>query len=366
MGTRSAAFGAFVAMGAQLAASAQGLPSYYPTSYARMIEASHSEPSVFVYSNVADTNWKPTLAAFHERYPWIKVATADSGPAISFERYYAESAANRRTADVIVSGAPDAWMRFLDRGQVADYVSPEGDHLPQWSMPSKGLYTFSADPMIIIYNKRLLSPREYPVGIRQMIAVATADPKRFRRKYTTYDASSHPFAYAIHWTMVNKGHVGGWDYLSQLAPFTRPEEAGVSMLDKVTAGEYFAAFYTSSTTVWPYMSARGQVIAWVFPNDGVPIMVRGMSVTKAATSPNSARLLVDFILSREGEVAEAHGGMTPYRSDVSATDAGAPTLDSIAQVVGGTNNLVMIGYDRKMKDDYDAFIAHWHTLFERK
>jgi iron(III) transport system substrate-binding protein len=356
----------FAVLAAPLTSLAQTLPSYYPASYAKMIEASRTEPSVFIYSNVAETNWKPILAAFHEKYPWIKVATADSGPAISFERYYAESAANRRTADVIVAGAPDSWMRFIDRDQIADYVSPEAGHLPQWSMPKKGLYTFSADPMIIIYNKRLLSPNQYPVGIRQMIALATANPANFRQKYTTYDASSHPFAYAIHWAMVNEGHVGGWDYLTALAPFTRPEEAGVAMLDKVTAGEYLAAFYTSATTVWPYMSARGQVIDWVFPNDGVPIMVRGMSVTKAAQSPNSARLLVDFVLSREGEIAEAHGGMTPYRSDVTESEAGAPTFDSITQKVGGPQNVVMIGYERKMIDDYNEFIKRWNTLFVRK
>jgi iron(III) transport system substrate-binding protein len=357
---------ALLALAVPLTARAQTLPSYYPPSYTKLIEASRTEPSLFVYSNVAETNWKPILAAFHEKYPWIKVATADSGPAISFERYYAESAAGRRTADVIVSGAPDAWMRFIDRNQVADYVSPEVAHLPQWSMPSKGLYTFSADPMIIIYNRRLLSPSQYPVGIRQMIALASANPAKFRKKYTTYDASSHPFAYAIHWAMVNEGHVGGWDYLTALAPFTRPEEAGVSMLDKVTAGEYLAAFYTSSTTVWPYMSARGQVIGWTFPNDGVPIMVRGMSVTKAAQSPNSARLLVDFVLSREGEIAEAHGGMTPYRSDVSESEAAAPTFGSITQKVGGSQNVVMIGYERKMIDDYNEFIKRWNSLFERK
>lgn len=50
--------------------------------------------------------------------------------------------------------------------------------------------------------------------------------------------------------------------------------------------------------------------------DGQPILMRSIAITKQAKSSNSARLMVDFLLSQEGQIALALGGLTPFRSDV--------------------------------------------------
>ncbi len=319
---------------------------------------------MIVYSNVADYNWRAILPGFKAKYPWIQIVSGDMGPAIAFERYYAEAAAHRPTADLMIVGAPDAWIRFAQKGAAYPYVSPESGSLPNWSKPFSGIYTFSADPMIIIYNKALLRPNEYPASVGQMLALGSANPGRFSKKFTTYDASSHPFAYAIQWAAVHFGKPGGWDFMQKLSPYVRTEEAGASMLDKVTSGEYFAAYYTSSITVWPNLTptGRGRIVGWAYPKDGTPVIMRGMAITRATQSPNSAKLLLDYLLSHEGAVAEGKGGLTPYRHDVRRSEVPNDTLDAVVSKVGA-KNIVPIGYDKAMIDEYKPFIARWNILF---
>ncbi|MBX9898942.1 MAG: ABC transporter substrate-binding protein [Qipengyuania sp.] len=343
-------------------------PDYYPADYAKLVGDAKKEPGLLIYSNVAEYNWREILEGFKKKHPWVKVATLDMGPSEVFERYYAEISTDKKTADLIVSSAPDAWQRFIAKGAQDEYVSPESDKVPEWSRPFPGLYTLATDPMIIVYNKLLLKPAEYPQRMRQLAAMATADPGRFRNKLTTYDASSHSFAYAIHWSVVDHGNPPGWALMEKIGPLTRPESGGSTMLDKVMGGEYLAAYYTSGITVFPRMNDRGRerIIGWALPKDGTPMMLRGMAVTKAARSPHTARLMLDYMLSHEGQVAAGRGGMTPYRPDVAAKEVPYLTYDAIAKRLGGEQNLIMIGYDPDMVTEYRPFITRWNALFKTK
>lgn len=347
-------------------AVATPLPDYYPADYSKTVEASRSEDGLLIYSNVAEYNWRDILEGFKARYPWIKVSTLDMGPSEVFERYYSETAAKRHSADLIVSGAPDAWQRFVSRDGVERYESPEGGHVPKWTVPMPGVYTFSTDPMILVYNKVLLKPQEHPTTLGSLVELGQRDPTRFKGKLTTYDASSHPFAYAIHWTVVTDQKPGGWDLYTKLAPMTRPESGGATMLDKVTAGEYLAAYYTSAITVFPHMDepGRDKIVGWVLPTDGTPVMMRGVAVTKAAKSPASSRLMLDYLISHDGQIAAAHGGMTPYRDDITPDEVPYLTLAEVTRRVGGEQNVVMISYRKEMLSGYRTFIDRWNSLFK--
>lgn len=346
--------------GAAAAASSQVTAD----NHAELVESSKQEGRLLVYSNVAEYNWRPILQGFAARYPWIRVDTLDMGPAEVFERYYAEVSAGRRTADLIVSGAPGPWLRFRDRGGIEPYSSLEDEHLPEWSRPLPGLYTISADPMIIIYNKMLLAEKDWPDSLAALQTMATEDAARFRNKLSTYNAASHVFGYAIHWTVAKRLGPTAWPVFETLGSVTRPEDGGAIMVEKVTTGEYLAAFFVSGITVFPRMTQAGRdkVIGWSFINDGTPVFVRGMAVTRAASNQSSAKLLLDFILSRDGQIAVGEGGMTPYRSDVKPEDVPYVALSTIEAEIG-EQNIVLIGYDPEMVQDMDGFNARWKAAY---
>lgn len=332
------------------------------------LAAAKSEKRLLIYSNVADYNWKPILDAFARRYTWIKVETLDMGPSEAFERYYAESAAGKASADLIVTGAPDAWQRFVTRAQVEPYRSCQVAALPAWSMPFEGVYTFSTDPMILVYNKVLLGPKVQPDSLADLVALTAADPQRFKSKLATYNAASHSFAYVIHWAVVHQQGEAGWNTLQRLAPFTRPEAGGSAMVEKVTTGEYAAAFYVSGVSAFPKLmnNKLEKLVGWSLIGDGTPVVMRGMSITKQAANKNAARLLLDFILSHEGQVAAAQGGMTPYRDDVQDSEAPFFTYRKLKTQLGAPQNTILTTYDPGLIDEREAFLERWDKLFPLK
>ncbi len=330
------------------------------TQLADDIERSKKESQLEIYSNVGTLNWEIIVKAFNQKYPWIRVEALDIGPAEAFERYYAESASGHHSADVIVSASPMSWLRCIDKGELMPVQAAEAAQLPAWSKPFRGLYTFSTDPLIR-YNKMMLPANEQPQSLAQLAQLVSTDPGRFSDRITTYDATSHPFALAAHWTYT---HLRGWNLLDVLGPATRPESASGSMVEKITTGEYSAGYFVSgtSTFVRTLQTARDKLIGWSLMKDGTLVFVRGIGITKHAVSTASARLFLEYALSHEGQVTIGQAGLTPYRPDVKTSEVPYLTYASIAAQIGD-NNVMPILYDRAMVQDQSAFLARWKKVY---
>jgi iron(III) transport system substrate-binding protein len=342
------------------AVAAEPRPSYYPGDYDRMVRASKAERELTIYSNMDTYNWKPIVDGFQKHYPWVdNIATTNLGSSQVFERYNAEEAANQQKASLLVSGSPQNWLDFVSGRKLLDYASPELPHLPSFARPRPGLYTFSTDCIVMVYNKVLLGEHERPDSLAGLITLVRSQPKRFKNKITTYSAGMS-FGLAIHDTYVRTRQRQGrdaWATYDALLPFTRAEESSGPMLDKVASGEYLIAYFASSTIVFPQMAQVGEVVTWKFVADGTPLFLRGMGVPAKSPHKNTGKLMLDYILSHEGQSNVSRGGFTAYRPDVPA-DAGHPTYTSVTKQVG-KDNVMLIGYDFGTQKEQDAFVKQW-------
>lgn len=344
-------------------ASAQSLPSYYPPEYQEIIEASKSEGTLLIYSNMAEYNWRPVIEGFQKLYPWIRVQTLDLNSSEVFERYYAETATGSQTGDLLVTGAVDAWQRFIERGEAVDYVSPEAPYVPDWSRPLPGLYTVTTDPLIIVYNKLLIpDPNLYPRGVEHLSQLVQSHPNIFRGKITTYDATSGSFGFSAYWAFVRDRKEKAWDWFDIIGPHSRPERSAGPMVEKITTGEYVAGWFVSGITYFPRAEERAAILGWNWIEDGTPLFLRGMAVPKASGNPNSAKLMLDFILSEAGQIAFGKGGMTPYRPGVAPGDGVLFTYESILNELGA-ENVIHIDYDPEMLTGFEAFLERWEQAF---
>ena len=328
------------------------------------VEASRKENGLVIYGNVAPDNFAPIVAAFRKKYPWIKVQTLDLGPAPAFERYLTESSVGHRSADLIAAASPTVWLRFVKRGELEPYQAAGAEALPAWSRPFPGLYTLSTDPMVIVYNKLVLPEALRPRSIARLRELVKSHPKEFANRLTTYDALRHPFAYAIHWTYAKERGERAWEVFRELGPHTRPEGGGASMIEKVAVGDYSTVYFSSPLTFMKSMKdmQSSPVIGWNLIEDGTPVMMRGIGITRKSQNKASAQLFLDFVVSREGQLAAARGGMTPYRSDVRIDEVPFLTYDEIARRIGA-ENVLLIRYDEKMIADLDAFTDAWRAAY---
>ena len=332
-------------------------PSYYPGDYDKIVAAAKKEGGkLTIYSNMDVVNWKPIIDGFKKLYPFVSdVSTNNLDSSEVFSRYYSESAAGKSPASLMVSGDPSSWLRFAQDGHGMDYKSPEASHLPSFGNPKPGLYTFSADPILMAWNKTLLTGDKVPTGLGSLAKLVHSDPGTFKDKITTYDIGATSFGFAIDWNYVKQ--VGtAWQVLQKLLPSTRPESSSGPMVEKLQSGEYVAGYFLSSTVVLPAVEKNDTLLGWSYIDDGTPIFLRGMAIPKTAPQTATAKLMLDYILSQPGQVQICNGGFTPYRNGMGTS---VPrSYEQITKKVG-KKNIVMIGYDEVPKATEKAFIKRW-------
>jgi iron(III) transport system substrate-binding protein len=367
-GSSTPAPGAAAPTSASGAAAPAGQSTAAPAAGAgadqQMVDASKNEKDgVLVYSIMSENNWKPVLEGFNAKYPWIKVTTTDLGAYEVFERYYTEAAGNARTADIIATTAPDGWINFAKKGEVDPYISKEDANIPDMGKIDKGVYAVSTDPMVFVWNKALLP--DPPKTMADLVSMIQKDSAKFQGKLITYDAAGEGFGYGLNWFYTKAKGDEGWKTLEALGT-AKPklQTSGGKMIDSVVAGEAILGFFVSNITVQPRLAQAGQLLGYSFVPDAQIVAVRPMAVTKHAASPNSAKLLLDYILSSEGQIAFAKGGLTAYRTDVA--DQAPLHLSQVSKAVGGDDKLIFSHPEADLADQakHDEFIKRWEQALQ--
>jgi len=330
-----------------------------------LVQASKDAETVLqIYSNMGPENWQYIKEGFEAKYPWITVETTDLGGSEVFTRYFAETGTGAPSADLMVTGSITGWLDFAQKGELLDYETAHKDDLPDWSIPMAGLYTFSTDPMLLAYNKLTVPEALRGTSFVSFAEAVAANPDVFDGKIGTYDGDLG-FGQSIFWAFLRDYGEAGWALMDKVGESARPGGGSGGMIEKLVSGENSAALFVSSTVLFPRMKgALQELVDWTFMTDGTPVFLRGMAIPKSSKNVNAAKLMVDFILSKEGQVAVGKGGFTPYREDVSPDEVPYETFGTIVEETGG--RVILINYDPDMLVANDAFVDRWRQTFNRK
>lgn len=344
------------------------IPSYYPADYQSTIEASKSEGGLLIYSNISVTAWDPIIKAFNAEYPWIKVQTTDMRANEVFERYNADRGANGKTADILLAAAPQNWMELLKKDEILQYQSPESDKLPAWSKPAAGVYTVSADPFIIAYNKLLLPEADWPKSMQDVADLAAKHPE-YSGKIGTYAPNASTYTQGIYWATTKRNGEKTYDWFKVLAPMSEPYRGTGPVLEKITTGEFIMGYFIVGLNLIPYVSdpTRASIMGWTLPKDAATFYMRNFAISNKTGSPNSARLMADFLLSKAGQTQVGIGGLLPYRADVDDPRAFRLGGMSFAKMVEqvGEENLIMIDFDPDLAAGVGEMAKRLDTLFKQ-
>src|SRR5690606_39155900 len=129
----------------------------------------------------------------------------------------------------------------------------------------------------------------------------------------------------------------GWNNLRAIGPMIRGETSGGPMNEKISTGEYVYDIAVSGSTIVPRLEQPGgELLGVLSPEDGTPVMLRGMGIPKGAANMTSDKLFLDYALSKEGQTLIGKGGLVPYREDVDESEV-RYTYQGIADQVGADN-----------------------------
>lgn len=320
------------------------------------IAASKDEGKVIVYGNPSTDQWEPVLKAFNEEYPWIEVETFDLGGAEAFQRFLTEEATGATTADVIVQADGASWLDLISRGKVVDYVDPELADMPDIAVAAPGVFAMSVDPLIGLFNTRAFPEDDQPETLAELAEMAPD----LDGKIGTVDVENGQVGLG-NYGYTEDGGEDAWAVLEDLGAHTKVESGTGALLGKLQTGEYVAGFFVSgSTRALVDGTATGDILNYRYLTDATVLPTRGMGVTTAAASPNAAKVLINFLLSKEGQTAGCAGGFTPYRDDVTCDQ----DLASIEGIVGD-GKAVVVGYPPELVTELPAMRERWNEAFGR-
>ena len=321
-----------------LACAAQAPPGY-PAGYAETIASANREGKLVVYSATDMPAAAPLLREFRALYPRIAVEYLNMSSLEVQKRFISETTEGGRSADVLWSPAMDLQMKLVNDGHAQSYKSPEVSKLPPWAVWRNEAYGTTFEPVVFVYNKRLLPPALVPRTHAALAQLLKDEPRRFLGKVATYDIEKVGVGFLLA-TQDSMTSSAFWDLTNAMfAAGARLHPTTGAMMERIASGDSLIGY----NLLGSYAIVRARVdpsIGYVLPQDYTLVMSRIVFITKSAANPNAAQLWVDFLLSKRGqEIIAGESMLFSLRSDVE----GEATAAGLARTLGHSIKPIAVG-----------------------
>jgi len=308
--------------------------------WSEIVAAANKEGEVFVYGPPGKQRRIALVEEFEKAYPDIKVKFVAGSGRKQAPRLLAEREAGKYTADILIGGTTTPLKTLRPKGALTPIkpylVLPEVKDPSGW-FQNKIWYADNAEELVIMFEG----------GLSNIIAVNTnlvkdgeiasywdlLDPK-WKGKIVAGDVRQ-------------PGPGGGQVRFLYASPELGPEylkrlfgETDVTlsvdnrqMVDWLAQGKYAIHVFPSSIAMERAM-AQGLPVKLVSPDDlkeGAPMSSGwgGVMVADRAPHPNAAKVYLNWLLSKEGQMAwQKHTGSPSLRKDVAKDDVSPWNLPS--------------------------------------
>jgi iron(III) transport system substrate-binding protein len=281
-----------------------------------------SKELTLYYSHAAD--WSdPIIKEFQEK-TGITVNLVGAGTGELIARIQAESA--NPLGDVL-------WGGFVDGYAVVDeyfesYKSTEWDYLiDEAKSPNNTWYGFNIEPMVIMYNPKLVKPEEAPKSWEDLTdpkwkgKIAHADPVKSGSSFT-----------AVVNMILSKGKGDeGFEFLKRFVDNLDGKliSSSSGTFKGVADGEYSVGIgYEQGALKYKESGADLEV---VYPSDGNTLLTTGLAIIKGSKNKENAQKFVDFVLGKEVQSQIGEIYRRPVRTDISDV-AGMKPLNELVRI----------------------------------
>lgn len=278
-----------------------------------LVAAAQKEGQVTWYSTlIVNQIVRPMVEAFEQKYPGVKVQYSRATSSDTALKIRNEARARRVQADLF-DGSNTVFL-LEDANLVAEYQPKAAASWPAQLRDPKGHWTaLNLFYWTSAYNTNQVKAEDAPKTYQDLL-----DPKWKGKIAWTYDLTPGGPPGFVHNILATFGDEKGMEFLKKFAaqePVTIPAAQRV-VLDKVISGEYPLAVMILNYHA-TISAAQGAPVKWIKMEPLLESMSL-VSIVKDAPHPNAARLLVEFMLSDEGQRVLADNDYLPASPTVSA------------------------------------------------
>jgi ABC-type Fe3+ transport system substrate-binding protein len=287
-------------------------------------DGARKEGKVTIYSGmIVNQALRPMTQAFMKKYPFIKAEYWRGDSNKITQKLLAEARAKSMVADVGESTSLSEPL--IKAGVVLPFKSPSVKSFPKEYIDPNNMW--GATRLSYFggaYNTKTVSAAEAPKTYEALL-----DPK-WKGKLAWRDNSDSGSALFVTNIMMTMGDQKGEDYLKKLAKQGVVNFTGSArtLVNRVIEGEYPVAL--NIFLHHPVISAQKGAPVAAQPMEPVPSLNGTVLFIKGAPHPYAAMLLIDYMLSKDGQQTLAKADYFPANPDVDINPILKPIVPSKA------------------------------------
>ncbi len=277
-----------------------------------MASVAMAEPSgkVMLYSSMQEAQLQAIEQAFEAKYPGVDMEYYYAGGGKLVTKMTTEAQDGGQIAcDVVWLGDPSDYESFKANGWLMPYVSPETDHIAKEYIDAEGYYTAGRlVTMGIAWNIGLVDEADAPKTWEDLL-----DPKWNNQIIMTDPAQASTTKYWMAAMMQSEKY--GPAFFEKLRDNGVELESGTTAThNRVADASYQVGIcldYVSANLI-----AEGAPMAFHYTTEDVVTMTSPIAIIKGCANEDNAKLLMDFILSKEGQEVLVANNLVSVRDDV--------------------------------------------------
>jgi ABC-type Fe3+ transport system substrate-binding protein len=286
-----------------------------------LIEAAKKEGRVVWYTTlIVNQIIRPLKDAFEKAYPGVMLQYTRADDLVTSAKLLAEGQAGRVQADIFDGIAN--MLPLQEAGLLAPFTVPNAADYPPQLKAEDGYWI--AEIMYVFtpgINTELLPKDKAPRTFADLL-----DPTLKGKMAWNGSSMAGAFGFVAN-ILTTMGEQRGMDYLRALAgqQVVNVDASSRAVLDQVIAGEYWINLmaFNHHTVI---SARKGAPVDWI-KLEPTPVTLDAVGLLKDAPHPHAARLLLEFLLSEEGQKVFQQNDYLPALPSVPAMVAGLRPAD---------------------------------------
>lgn len=278
--------------------------------------AAKSEGSVVWYSSTPIEQANKIIKLFEAKHG-IKVELFRSGGSEILRRFLQEQQAGRILADVLTASDPEALADLAESGALIPFKPADAQNIPAELQDKQGRYIAQRLNVVSFYGRTdQVAPEAMPKSWSDLAS------SQFKGKLVMTDPSFTVLQLYVVGTLSKEL---GWDYYKKIsANDAMIVKGGQQTFDAVRRGERAVAGGSDISYAMAGATA-GFPVKVSYPSDGAFVIPAPTGVVKGSPHPNAAKLLAEFMLSKEAQQVFPESGNYGARLDT-PPPADSPSL----------------------------------------
>jgi iron(III) transport system substrate-binding protein len=291
-------------------------PQQASAADAALVEAAKKEGQVVWYTTlIVNQIVRPLKAAFEKKYPGVTLQYSRADDIATYTKILAEGQSGRMQADIL-DGISNM-LPLQQAGLLKPFTVPNAASYPPELKAKDGYWI--AEIMYVFtlgINTDLLPKDRAPKTYQDLL-----DPKLKAKMAWNGSSVIGAFGFVGN-ILATMGEDKGMEYLRALSKqqIVNVDASSRAVLDQVISGEYWVNLMTLNNHA--VISARkGAPVDWL-KLEPVPASFDSVALLKDAPHPHAAQLLLEFLLSEDGQKIFQQNDYLPALPSVPAAVAG--------------------------------------------